>query len=93
MYTGRHPYNYNGYNPYINNVYVPPTPYIVGYSTQDIPYQEGTLTVIMIDRKTNRLIWKGWAIGTVTDEATYEWELHGDIHRIFNRFPLKVVKH
>jgi hypothetical protein len=88
------PYNYNypnyNYNNY-NNSYIT-TPYVVGYKTINVPYEEGTLTIMAIDRRRNRLIWKGVAVGTVTDEQTYEYELHSDMRRIFKEYPLKVVK-
>jgi hypothetical protein len=56
------PYNYRymgNYNPNwrhanINNFNN--APYIFGYKTVDIPYEEGTFTINGIDRKTNRLV-------------------------------------
>jgi hypothetical protein len=98
-----HPYNYNNYNnynpnrPYNNNIYSNNNSYyntttIVGYNTQNIPYEEGTLTILMIERKSNRLLWKGWSVGTVTDEQTFEYELPSDIRRLFKQFPLPIPK-
>jgi hypothetical protein len=85
MYSYNNSYNNNGY---YNNAATT----IVGYNTQNIPYEEGTLTIIMIDRKSNQLIWKGWSVGTVTDEQTFEYELSSDIRRLFKEFPVPIPK-
>jgi hypothetical protein len=90
-----HPYNYNAFNPTTQKNYNSPArqmPYISSYATTNVPYDEGTLTIMMIDRRTNRLIWKGWAVGTVTDEQTYEAELQSDIHQMFKKFPTPIKK-
>ena len=95
-------YNYNGnfsgaYNNnmysyrnsyYGNNSYLNTAPVVVGYTNQDIPYEEGTLTILIIDRKTNTLIWKGWSVGSVTDESSFEYELPSDMKRLFKEFPV-----
>jgi hypothetical protein len=86
MYSNRNSY-YNN-NSYLNNNAVP---VVVGYKNQDIPYEEGTLTIVMIDRKTNQMIWKGWSVGTVTDESSFEYELPSDIRRLFKQFPVPVI--
>ena len=93
----RNGYNNNMYynrNSYYNNnsyIYNNRTQQVVGYNTQDIPYQEGTLTIVIIDRKNNRMVWKGWSVGTVTDEASFEYELPSDIRRLFKQFPVKIL--
>ena len=87
MYYNNNNNYYNNYNNNINN-----SPSIVGYKTQDVPYEEGTLTIIMIDRKTNQLIWKGWSVGSITDEQSYEYELPSDIHRVFKEYPVPLPK-
>lgn len=100
-----YPYNYNGnfarpYNNnlysyrnsyYNNNSYINTMPTVVGYTTQDIPYEEGTLTILIIDRKTNTLVWKGWSVGSVTDESSFEYELPSDMRRLFKEFPVPVI--
>ena len=97
--------NYNPYqSPYVNNMYTNRNSYynnnsyinnnntvIVGYQNQDIPYEQGTLTIIMIDRKSNQLIWKGWSVGTVTNEQNFEYELPSDIRRLFKQFPVPIL--
>ncbi|HQQ94888.1 MAG TPA: DUF4136 domain-containing protein [Bacteroidia bacterium] len=87
-----HPYNYGFYNPYRPDIrpYAYPSP-IISYQTENIPYKEGTLTISIVDKKTNRLIWRGWGVGTVSDAQTYESELPKAIHEIFKAFPVHVV--
>jgi hypothetical protein len=83
-------YTYN--NSYYNNSYFNAPTSVIGYTTENIPYEEGTLTILMIDRKSNQLVWKGWSVGSVTDEQTFEYELASDIHRLFKEFPVPVPK-
>jgi len=75
---------YNTMQPYgYNN-----TPYSMGTQQQQITYDEGTLLVDVIDLKANQLIWRGWSVGTLTDESDLESELPGDIRKIFKRYPI-----
>ena len=92
------PYNYRNmgnYNPNwrhanMNNINnFNNAPYIVGYKTVDIPYEEGTFTINGIDRRTNRLVWRGWAVGTVVDPMQYEDDIKRDIQHIFKNFPFQ----
>jgi len=42
----------------------------------------------VIDRKSNKLVWRGWSVGTVTNPQSFEKELPKTIHKIFARYPL-----
>lgn len=75
-----YPYPYGYYYNY---------PYVVGYNTQQIPYTQGTLLIDIVDHKKNQLIWRGWSVGTLTDEQALEAELPSDIQRIFKKYPVK----
>jgi len=91
------PYNNNIYSNnnsyYNNNTYLNNTgmPVVTGYTTQNVPYEQGTLTILIMDRKTNDLLWKGWSVGVVTDETSFEYELPSDIRRLFKQFPVPVI--
>lgn len=87
MYSNNNSY-YNN-NSYFNNNNTPAV--IVGYQNQDIPYEEGTLTIVIVDRKSNQLIWKGWSVGSVTNEQNFEYELPSDIRRLFKQFPVPIL--
>ncbi len=88
-----YPYNYNSAGNVINRPNSPSNNYlsqgVSGYTTQEIPYKEGRLTITMTDRKTNRMIWRGWSESTVTNPRKYESELHDDVRKIFTKFPKK----
>ncbi len=87
------PYPFYGYSPF---GYYPygyyGGSYVVGYNTQQIPYTQGTLVIDIVERKKNQLIWRGWSVGVLTDEQALEAELPRDIHRIFNKYPVKAAK-
>lgn len=86
----------NLYNPsyYINHYpYYSPYGFPVGPSyhvnsfAQAVKYTEGTLILDVIDRKTGELIWRGWNKEPLTDPATYERDLPGEITSIFRKYP------
>jgi hypothetical protein len=66
-----------------------PPPYIIGYKTDEIPYKEGTLTISVIDQKSNKLIWRGWSVSTVSDPQSYSQDLAKNIHKIFANYPTR----
>jgi len=78
------PYGYNNYN----NPYGYNNPYNGGYNQQQVEYLEGTLLINVIDRRTNELIWRGWSISSIYNEAQVESELPSEIHKIFNKYPI-----
>jgi hypothetical protein len=84
-------YGAYGYNPAFPYSYYN-TPYLIGYNTQQIEYNEGTLVVDVIDRRKNQLIWRGWSVGTVNDEQSLEKELPKDIKKIFKKYPIPSPK-
>jgi hypothetical protein len=63
------------------------TPQIIGYETRQIPFKNGTLTVVAIERATNRMIWRGWSESCVTDPLNYRDNLERKIQLIFRNFP------
>jgi hypothetical protein len=93
-----YPYNYRLHtDPFYDRYhrysygYAPP-PYIIGYKTDQIPYKEGTLTISVIDRKDNKLIWRGWSVSTVTNPESYSKDLPKILHDIFAKYPLKQLQ-
>jgi hypothetical protein len=71
----------------LNNFWTPPPPMIVGYRTMQIPFKEGTIVVSVIDRKQNRLIWRGWGTSCILDPYNFKAELESKINAIFKRYP------
>jgi hypothetical protein len=56
-----------------------------------VEYEAGTLVVDVIDARTNRLIWRGWAQRSVKDmldnQDTMARQIDDAITRMFERFP------
>ncbi len=52
-------------------------------------YTEGTLSLIMVDAKTNRVVWEAGSIGRITDEVRDNLQLaiETSIGEIFTRYP------
>jgi hypothetical protein len=62
-------------------------PQIIGYETRQIPFKDGTLTIIAIDRVSNRMVWRSWSESCIIDPSNYRETLPVKINRMFNRFP------
>jgi hypothetical protein len=58
---------------------------------QVIEYEEGTLVLDVVDARTKRVIWRGWAQdsveGIIDDQARLERQVDKAVTRIFERFP------
>jgi hypothetical protein len=59
---------------------------LVGYHSYNIPFREGELTVNMVDAKTNKLIWQGWAEGDLGGPSLTTKEVTADVKSIFKKF-------
>ena len=61
---------------------------LMGYHTYNIPFKQGTLTVNMVDAKTNKLIWQGTAQSDVNNKTVTTGEMQTDVTSIFKKFNL-----
>jgi hypothetical protein len=77
-------YYYNPFTRRLNSVYYPSR--MLGYETQEIPVREGTITLHMIDRKTNKLIWQGWTTDEVNSRNLTSKEVSASVKSIMRRF-------
>lgn len=59
---------------------------LMGYHTYNVPFREGELTVNMVDPKTNKLVWQGWATGQINTPQVTTQEMNKEVHSIFKRF-------
>jgi len=61
------------------------------WSARAIEYEAGTLVVDIIDERTNRLIWRGWAQGSVEgvldNKGRLRRKIDEGVTRMFARFP------
>jgi hypothetical protein len=59
-----------------------------GYTTYTVPIKEGTLTVNMVDTKTNKLVWQGYATGDITTKYVTSQQAVTDVKSIFKKLNL-----
>lgn len=93
------PYYYGShyYSPYRFGYYYNYYPsYSYGYSrfsgystTQKQEYVNGSITLNLIDRKANKLVWSGTAEGDIYDPSHISHDLHPAVHGILNEYPVK----
>lgn len=93
------PYYYGShyYSPYRFGYYYNYYPsYGYGYSrfygnstTQKQEYVNGSITLNLIDRKENKLVWSGTAEGDIYDPSNISSDLHPAVHGILDEYPVK----
>jgi hypothetical protein len=62
-----------------------------GYRTYNVPFKTGTLTVNMVDAKTNKLIWQGSAQGDISTTEITSGNVKADVKSIFKKFNLPKI--
>lgn len=75
------------YNPYtrrFNLIYYPSQ--FVGYRNDQYESREGTLTISMIDAKTDKVIWQGWTTEEVDNKNLTSKEIQNSVKNIFRKF-------
>lgn len=84
------------YNPYHYNYYYSYYPTYAAYSygpgyanTQKLEYVDGAITLNVIDRKTNKLIWTGTAEGDIYDPSMISKDIHPAVHNVIAQYPIK----
>ena len=62
-----------------------------GCSVPTVQYEAGTLVIDVIDARTNRLIWRGWAQqavkGMLASQDTMARQINEAVARMFSQFP------
>jgi len=92
-------YNYHNWYPqiirYHNHRYFysynDPFPVYVGANIVAVPYQEGTLIIDLIDRRTGKVIWRGYAVGEVDNPEKAVKDIPVVVTSILNKLPLQAV--
>jgi len=75
------------YNPYARrwvNVYYPSR--FLGYNNYSVPAKEGTITITLIDAKTHKAVWQGWASNEVKNRNLTTKEIQNVVRSIFRKF-------
>ena len=75
------------YNPYTGryrSIYFPSQ--FMGYDNQQVPVKEGTVTISMIDPKTDKTIWQGWTTDELYTRHMTSKEIDRNVKSIFKKF-------
>lgn len=83
------PYTRVVYNPYTRRyttVYYPSE--FLGYERDQRMVREGTVTITMIDTKTDRAVWQGWTTDEVSNRNLSKKEIENSVRAIFRKFDI-----
>lgn len=81
------PFTRTIYNPYTrrySTIYYPSQ--FMGYDRDQRSVREGTLTVTMIDSKSDKTVWQGWTTDEVTNRNLTNKEIQSAVKSIFRKF-------
>lgn len=77
------------YNPYTRRyttIYYPSQ--FVGYERDERPVREGTVTITMIDAKSDKAVWQGWTTEEVNSKNLTTKEIQYAVRSIFKKFDI-----
>lgn len=83
------PYSRLIYNPYTRRyatIYYPSQ--FLGYESYERVIREGTITVTMLDAKTDRTVWQGWTTAEVNNRNLTNKEIQKAVANIFKKSDL-----
>lgn len=83
------PYSRLIYNPYTRRyatIYYPSQ--FLGYESYEQLIKEGTITITMIDAKTDKVIWQGWTTEELNSRNITSKEIQKAVAGIFKKFDL-----
>lgn len=75
------------YNPYTRRygrIWYPST--FLGYDNNSYSVREGTLTITMLDAKSDKTIWQGWTTDEVRSRNVTKKEVQKSVQNIFRKF-------
>jgi hypothetical protein len=75
------------FNPYTRRwgtIYYPSQ--FLGYDNRTVTVKEGTLTITMVDARTEKTIWQGWNTDEVNNRNITKKEIQGSVKSIFRKF-------
>jgi hypothetical protein len=81
------PYSRLVYNPYTRRyttIYYPSQ--FIGYERDERPIREGTVTISMIDARTDKTVWQGWTTDEVNSKNLTSREIQMAVRSIFKKF-------
>lgn len=75
---------YNRYTGRMNTFYYPGQ--FVGYDSYSTTVKEGTVTITMIDNKTDKTVWQGWTTSELNSSRITGDEIDKSVRTIFRKF-------
>jgi hypothetical protein len=81
------PYRRIYYNPFYRRygaIYYPSR--FMGYDDNTVQVQQGTLTITMVDARTDKTIWQGWTTDDVNSRNVTKKEIQSSVNSIFRKF-------
>jgi len=81
------PFTRSYYNPYTrrwSSIYYPSQ--FLGYQNYEVPVKEGTVTISIIDARTDKPVWQGWTTENMNYNRLTEDEISRSVRNIFNKF-------
>jgi hypothetical protein len=75
------------YNPYARrwvSIFYPSQ--FLGYDNDRYEVREGTITVTMVDARTNNMVWQGWTTDEVNSRNFTSKEIRNSVKTIFRKF-------
>lgn len=75
------------YNPYTrrySTIYYPSQ--FLGYERDQRPVKEGTVTITMIDTRTDKMVWQGWTMDELNSRNITSKEIQNSVKAIFRKF-------
>jgi Domain of unknown function (DUF4136) len=75
---------YNRFTGRLNTFYYPSR--FVGYDSYTTTVKEGTVTITMIDNKTDKTVWQGWTTSELNSNKITGKEIDENVKSIFKKF-------
>lgn len=75
---------YNPYSGRYGTIFYPSR--FLGYDSYSLPVKEGTVTITIIDPKTDKTIWQGWATDEINSSNITAKEVQRNVKSIFKKF-------
>lgn len=60
----------------------------IGENQYSVDFKEGTMTLTMVDAKTEQVIWQGWTTSEVNSRNFTQKEVNGVVKAIFRKADL-----
>lgn len=75
---------FNRFSGRFGTIYYPSQ--FLGYDSYSTPVKQGTVTITMIDPKTDKTIWQGWATDEISSNHITAKEVQRNVKSIFRKF-------